>query len=216
MGLLAGGLITVHLSWRWVMFVNVPLGVTILAVGAGVLRETPRTRGAFDVLGAVTGTLAALLLCFGLIDGASGGGNWSSSAVLGALGAAAVLLPVFVLVERRSAQPLVPLRLFADRTRLGSYAVTALISTAVFGIFFFLTLFLQQVWDYSPLRTALVYLPLTCLLILGPRRAPRSSRSSAPVRWSAAVCWWPPPGSCGWRGSATPAATPPECSCRPC
>ncbi|WP_217179073.1 MFS transporter [Streptomyces sp. AC495_CC817] len=168
-GLLAGGLITVHLSWRWVMFVNVPLGVAILAVGAGVLRETPRTRGAFDVLGAVTGTLAALLLCFGLIDGASGGGNWSSPVVLGALGAAALLLPVFVLVERRSAQPLVPLRLFADRTRLGSYAVTALISTAVFGIFFFLTLFLQQVWDYSPLRTALVYLPLTCLLILGAK-----------------------------------------------
>lgn len=71
-GLLAGGLITVYLSWRWVMFVNVPLGVAILAVGAGVLRETPRARGAFDVLGAVTGTLAALLLCFGLIDGASG------------------------------------------------------------------------------------------------------------------------------------------------
>ncbi|MDX3523616.1 MFS transporter [Streptomyces scabiei] len=168
-GLLAGGLITVYLSWRWVMFVNVPLGAAILAVGAGVLRETPRARGAFDVLGAVTGTLAALLLCFGLIDGASGGGNWSSPAVLGALGAAAVLLPVFVLVERRSAQPLVPLRLFADRTRLGTYAVTALISTAVFGIFFFLTLFLQQVWDYSPLRTALVYLPLTCLLIIGAK-----------------------------------------------
>ncbi|UUU36492.1 MFS transporter [Streptomyces sp. CA-210063] len=168
-GLLAGGLITVYLSWRWVMFVNVPLGVAILAVGAGVLRETPRTRGAFDVLGAVTGTLAALLLCYGLIDGASGGGNWSSALVLAALGAAALLLPAFVVIERRSAQPLVPLWLFTDRTRFGTYTVTALIGTAMFGIFFFLTLFLQQVWDYSPLRTALVYLPLTCLLVIGAK-----------------------------------------------
>jgi EmrB/QacA subfamily drug resistance transporter len=168
-GILAGGLITACLSWRWVFFVNVPIGLAILAVTLRVVPETPRRRGAFDAAGATTGTLAALLLVYGLIDGAQGGGSWSSWRVLGALGAATVLVPLFVLVERRSQQPLVPLRLFADQIRLGTYATLALSSTAMFGIFFFLTLFLQQVWDYSALHTAWVYLPLTCLLILGAK-----------------------------------------------
>ncbi|MEO3764616.1 MFS transporter [Streptomyces sp. B8F3] len=172
-GIMAGGLITSYLSWRWVLFVNVPIGVAILAVGRRVLKETERRRGAFDAVGAVTGTLAALLLVYGLIDGAADGGNWSSPAVVGALVLAAVLLPVFVLVEKRSKQPLVPLRLFAGRTRPGTYAVFALTSTAMFGIFFFLTLFLQRVWDYSPLQTAFVYIPLTGLLVLGAKVSSR-------------------------------------------
>ncbi|GAA3378737.1 MFS transporter [Streptomyces sannanensis] len=168
-GILAGGLIAAYLSWRWVFFVNVPIGLVVIAATRRVMPETPRQRGAFDAAGALTGTLAALLLVYGLIDGAQGGGNWSSWRVLAALGAAAVLAPAFVVLERRHPQPLVPLRLFADRTRLGVYAVLALTGTAMFGIFFFLTLFLQQVWDYSALHTALVYIPLTCLLVLGAK-----------------------------------------------
>jgi EmrB/QacA subfamily drug resistance transporter len=184
-GIMAGGLITSYLSWRWVLFVNVPIGVAILTVSRRVLKETERRRGAFDAAGAVTGTLAALLLVYGLIDGAADGGNWSSPAVVGALVLAAVLLPVFVLVEKRSKQPLVPLRLFAGRTRPGTYAVFALTSTAMFGIFFFLTLFLQRVWDYSPLKTAFVYIPLTGLLVLG---AKVSSRLVAVVGTRSLVC----------------------------
>ncbi|MCT2589969.1 MFS transporter [Streptomyces sp. N2-109] len=172
-GLLAGGVITAYLSWRWVMFVNVPVGVVVLALSRRVLRETPRQHGTFDVAGALTGTLAALLLVHGLISGASESGQWSDPSVLAALGAAAVLLPAFVVIEKRGSQPLVPLRLFADRTRFGTYAVLALTNTAMFGIFFFLTLFLQQVWDYSPLETALVYIPLTCLLVVGARASSR-------------------------------------------
>lgn len=168
-GLLAGGVITAYLSWRWVMFVNVPVGLAVLAFSWRVLRETPRQRGSFDGAGALTGTVAALLLVHGLISGASEGGHWGDTTVLAALGGAAVLFPVFMVIEKRGRQPLVPLRLFADRTRLGTYAVLALTSTAMFGIFFFLTLFLQQIWDYSPLHTALVYIPLTCLLVIGAK-----------------------------------------------
>ncbi|MQY12350.1 putative MFS-type transporter EfpA [Streptomyces sp. RB5] len=168
-GILAGGLIAAYLSWRWVFFVNVPIGLAVVLLTRQVIPEAPRRRGAFDVTGALTGTLAALLLVYGLIDGAQGGGNWSSWRVIAALGAAAVLIPVFAVVERRGRQPLVPLRLFADRTRVGVYAVLALTSTAMFGIFFFLTLFLQQVWHYDALDTAVVYIPLTCLLVLGAK-----------------------------------------------
>ncbi|MFP8962551.1 MFS transporter [Streptomyces nanhaiensis] len=176
LGLLAGGVITAWLSWRWVMLVNVPIGVVLLAVTRRVLPRTPRRSGVFDASGAVTGTLAALLLVYGLVSGSSdssGHGGWTRPEVLVALGCAVVLLAVFVAVERRGAQPLVPLRLFTDGRRAGVYAVLALTSTAMFGVFFFLTLFLSRVWGYSALRIAVVYLPLTCLLIAGARFGPR-------------------------------------------
>ncbi|MFP8907842.1 MFS transporter [Streptomyces atacamensis] len=176
LGLLAGGVITAWLSWRWVMLVNVPIGVVLLAVTRRVLPRTPRRSGVFDASGAVTGTLAALLLVYGLVSGSSGSSGhsgWTRPEVLAALGSAAVLLAVFVAVERRGAQPLVPLRLFADGRRAGVYAVLALTSTAMFGVFFFLTLFLSRVWGYSALRIAVVYLPLTCLLVAGARFGPR-------------------------------------------
>lgn len=176
-GLLAGGVITTYLSWRWVMFVNVPLGVLLLAATPRVLRETPRQRGTLDAAGALTGTLAALLLVYGLVEGAAGGrgagAGWTNTSVSVTLAAAAGMAAAFVLTERRSRRPLVPLRLLADRTRVGVYTVLALISTAMFGIFFFLTLFLQQVWGYGPLDTALAYIPLTCLLVGGAKASDR-------------------------------------------
>ncbi len=180
-GLLAGGLINDHLSWRWVMFVNVPVGVVILVAGARVLRETPRIRGTFDATGALTGTLAALLLIYGLIEGASGGGDgWTTPHVLAALAVATLLVPIFAVVERRASQPLVPLHLVADRARFAAYGIVVCTSTSMFGIFFFLTLFLQDVWDYSPTHTALVYLPLTALLVAGARvSAPLAARFGA-------------------------------------
>ncbi|MCG3039819.1 MFS transporter [Streptomyces sp. S1A] len=173
LGLLAGGVITAWLSWRWVMLVNVPIGVVLLAVTRRVLPEAPRRSGVFDASGAVTGTLAALLLVYGLVSASSGHGGRTRPEVLAALGAATVLLAVFVAVERRGAQPLVPLRLFTGGRRAGVYAVLALTSTAMFGVFFFLTLFLSRVWGYSSLRIAVVYLPLTCLLVAGARVGPR-------------------------------------------
>ena len=167
-GLLAGGLITTYLSWRWILFVNVPIGALMVALSWKLLPETPRRRGRFDLLGALTGTLGVTLLVYGLINAATddtGRAHWADPDVLATLAASVALLAAFVLVERRAVNPLVPLRIFADRARAGTYLILVLDSTAMFGIFFFLTLFLQQVWRYTPLETALVYLPLTCLLI---------------------------------------------------
>jgi len=171
-GLLAGGLIGTYLSWRWVMFVNVPVGLLVLAAGPRVLAESGRTRGRFDVAGALAGTLSITLLVYGLIAGATdhtGVAHWGDPLVLAALGGSAVFIAVFVLAERRSATPLVPLRVFRDRAWTGTLVVLVLTTTATVGIFFFLTLFVQQVWHYSPLETTWVYLPLTCLMVAGVR-----------------------------------------------
>ncbi|HEX4725235.1 MAG TPA: MFS transporter [Pseudonocardiaceae bacterium] len=171
-GLLAGGVISTYLSWRWVMFVNVPIGVFVIVAGSRVLTETERVRGRFDLAGAVTGTLGVTLLVYGLITGAtdrSGVSHWHDPAVLVTLGCAVVMLVAFWLIEKRSRYALVPLRVLADRTRSGILVVSALNAIALVGLAFFLTIFVQEVWRYSPLHTALVYLPLTALLVAGSR-----------------------------------------------
>ncbi len=175
-GLLAGGLITSYLSWRWVMFVNVPFGAVMILLAPRVLRESDRRGRRFDLPGAVTGTLGVTLLVYALIRSAadrSGRPHWSDPPVLTALAGAVVLIIAFIAIERRSPHPLVPLRIFASALRTGTYLVMALTSTAMFGIFFFSTLFLQQVWHYGPLHTALVYLPSTGLLVYGARASGR-------------------------------------------
>ncbi|GAA3520809.1 MFS transporter [Actinocatenispora rupis] len=167
-GLLAGGLITSFLSWRWIMLVNVPFGILVIALAPRVLAEAGRRSGRFDVPGALTATLGMTLLVFGLTRAAadpSGTVHWTDPSVLASLAGAALLLGLFVLVERRSRRPLMPLRLFAGRARLGNYLTIVLYSMAMTGISFFLTLFLQRIWQYGPLRTALVFLPMTGLLV---------------------------------------------------
>jgi EmrB/QacA subfamily drug resistance transporter len=167
-GLLAGGVITTYLSWRWVMFVNVPIGLFIIVTAPRVLPETDRHAGRFDLAGALTVTSGLTLAVYGLISGATdqtGRSHWADPAVLASLCAAVALLIAFVVVERRSRRPLVPLRIFADRSRSGTYIVAILLNTAMFGIYFFLTLFVQRIWGFSPLRTAVVYIPLSALLV---------------------------------------------------
>jgi EmrB/QacA subfamily drug resistance transporter len=167
-GLIAGGVITTYLSWRWVMFVNVPIGMFLLAATPRVMPETAVHPGRFDLAGALSITLGVMMAVYALISGASGENgpsHWGSPAVLGCLVGAAVLMIIFVYVERRSRRPLVPLRIFANRSRAGCYVVAILLNTSMFGIFFFMTLFVQRVWGFSPLRTALIYVPLTATLV---------------------------------------------------
>jgi EmrB/QacA subfamily drug resistance transporter len=167
-GLLAGGLITTYLSWRWVMFINVPIGAVIITIAGRTLPETPRRAGQFDVAGALTVTTGLTLAVFALITGATdehGQAHWTDPAVLASVAAAAALLTAFVLIERRSAHPLVPLRIFADASRSASYAIAIMLGSAMVGIYFFMTLFLQRVWDYSPLRTGVLYIPLSVTLV---------------------------------------------------
>jgi EmrB/QacA subfamily drug resistance transporter len=169
-GPLAGGIIITYLSWRWVMFVNVPVGVFLLAAASRVLPETPVKPGRFDLAGALSVTVGVMLAVYALIAGAAGEdgrSHWGSPQVVACLAGAVVLLVTFVVVEKRSEHPLVPLRIFADRSRSGSYVVSILLNTSMFGVLFFMTLFVQRVWGYSPLRTGVVYLPLALLLLGG-------------------------------------------------
>jgi predicted MFS family arabinose efflux permease len=161
-GLLLGGILTTYLSWRWVLFVNVPIGIAVAAAAPRVLAESPRRPGRIDVAGAVTATGAVALLVYGLSKAATGPdgvSHWGDAQVLASLAASVVLLVSFVLIERRSSRPLLPMRVLADRNRSGAYLIMLCIGTGLFGLFFFLTLFIQNVLGYSAIRSGIAYLP---------------------------------------------------------
>jgi EmrB/QacA subfamily drug resistance transporter len=168
-GLIAGGLLTTYASWRWVMFVNVPIGILVALAAPRVLGESQRRHGRFDLPGAITGTLGLALLVFGLSNAATspnGVSHWGDTKVAGSLVAAVVLLVSFVAIERRSQHALLPLRVLANRNRSGAYLVMLCVGTAMFGMFFFLTIFVQDVWGYSALKTGLAYLPIMGTVML--------------------------------------------------
>ncbi len=171
LGLVLGGLITQWASWRWVLFVNVPIGIAVTVLTPRFVTETPRQSGRFDLPGAVTSTAGVAALVYAFIRAASDG--WGNHLALAAFAVAAVLLVTFVLNETRAAQPITPLRLFADRGRSGSFAARLLVVAGMFGMFFFLTQFLQDVLGFAPLRAGLAFLPMTLLLFAVSRLAPR-------------------------------------------
>src|SRR5262249_47866242 len=153
-----GGLLTTYVSWRWVLFVNVPIGVVGAAGAHRVLAESPRRPGPIDVAGAVTGTVGIAPLVYGPTQAAprpGGLSHWGDAPVLASLAAAAALIVSFVLIEVRSSHPLLPMRILADRNRSGAYLIMLCIGTAMFGMFFFLTLFTQTVLGYSAVRSGL-------------------------------------------------------------
>ncbi|MGW7050487.1 MFS transporter [Streptomyces sp. NPDC054887] len=164
-GLLAGGMLVEWLDWRWVFFVNVPIGVLIAVATPRVIKESERHPGHFDITGALTSTLGMVCLVYGFIRAAQEG--WSDALTLASFGAAVVLLALFVLVERRSRQPITPLHMFADRNRAGTYGIMLALAAAIFGMFFFLTLFVQGVLDFSPLEAGLAFLPVSAVIAVG-------------------------------------------------
>ncbi|MGA5900323.1 MFS transporter [Streptomyces venetus] len=169
-GLLLGGILTTYVSWRWVMFVNVPIGVLVAAAAPRVLAESPRRPGRIDVPGAVTGTGGIALLVYGLskaATGADGVSHWGDAQVLVSLAASVVLLVGFVLIELNSPHPLLPMRVLADRNRSGSYLIMLCTATALFGLFFFLTLFMQSVLGYSAIQSGIAYLPFAVGVVAG-------------------------------------------------
>jgi EmrB/QacA subfamily drug resistance transporter len=183
-GLLLGGILTTYASWRWVLFVNVPIGIVVAAAAPRLLSESPRRPGQIDVAGAVTGTGGIALLVYGLSKagaGPDGVSHWGDAQVLASLAASVALLVSFVLIERRSSRPLLPLRVLADRNRSGTYLIMLCISTGLFGLFFFLTLFIQNVLGYSAIRSGIAYLPFAVGVVaasalaspLMPRIGPR-------------------------------------------
>jgi EmrB/QacA subfamily drug resistance transporter len=171
LGLVLGGLITQWLSWRWVLFVNVPIGVAVVAATPLFVPETPRLPGRFDLAGAVTSTIGVAMLVYGFIRAASSG--WGDHVAIGAFVVAGVLLALFLLTEARVPQPITPLRLFADAARSGSYAARLLLVAGMFGMFYFVMLLLQEVLGFGPLKAGVSFLPMTLALFTVSRLAPR-------------------------------------------
>jgi EmrB/QacA subfamily drug resistance transporter len=163
-GLLAGGLLTTYASWRWVLFVNVPIGIAAALAALVVLPGTARRPGRFDVPGIITGTGGVAALVYGLSNAATtpdGVSHWGDAKVIATLTAGAVLLAAFAVIEARSRHALLPVRLLRSRDRVGANLMMLGVGTTLFGVFFFLTLFVQNVWGYSPLRAGVAFLPLT-------------------------------------------------------
>jgi len=203
LGLVLGGVITEWASWRWVLFVNVPIGAAVLLAAPRFLGESQRQPGRFDITGALTSTAGMAALVYAFIRAASSG--WRDPVTLGAFGAAAVLLGLFLLTEARARQPITPLRLFADRGRSGSYVARLLLVAGMFGMFFFLTQFVQDILGFSPLRAGLAFVPMTAMLFAVSRAAPRLlSRFSPKVLMVAGLL--PVVAGMAWLAQITPAA----------
>ena len=170
-GLLLGGALTTYLSWRWVLFINVPLAIVVLA-GSRTLVAGEREHGWLDVPGAITATLGIGSIIYGLTSGSTNG--WGAPVTLACFAAGVVLVASFVALERTSRAPLVPIAVVRDRSRAGAYTVMLLVGAGMLAMFYLLTLYLQIVRGYSALHTGLAYLPFVVGLGiaaggLGPR-----------------------------------------------
>jgi len=166
---IAGGLLVTYASWRWVFFVNVPIGLAVAVLATRVLPQSGRRAGRFDLPGAVTATAGVAALVYGLSGAATtpdGVSHWGDAKVVASLAAAAVLLAAFAVIETRSRYPLLPIRLLRSRDRSGAFLISLCLGTAILGMFFFLTVFLQEVWGYSALRTGLAYLPYVPVILV--------------------------------------------------
>jgi EmrB/QacA subfamily drug resistance transporter len=171
LGLLLGGALTGYASWRWSLFINVPIGLLVLTMVPRFVAETARRPGRFDVPGAVTATAGSSALVFGFIHAPDHG--WSSAGTVGAFAAAVVLLVSFVAIERRAAAPVLDLALLRHRGRAGAASVMALFIGAQFGFFFFTVQFMQAVLGYGAMESGFAFLPLTLLIFATSRVSPR-------------------------------------------
>ncbi|HEX4745844.1 MAG TPA: MFS transporter [Gaiellaceae bacterium] len=166
-GLVLGGVLTTTLSWPWIFFVNVPVGIAVFIAS---LRYVPESKDehahkSFDVAGAVTVTAGLLVLVYGIVKAQENG--WTSLRTGGFFAAALILLTAFVLIERRSVEPLVRLSIFRVRTVRAANVVMFLVAAGLFAMFYFNTLYLQRVLDYTALEAGLAFLPFTAGIIIG-------------------------------------------------
>jgi EmrB/QacA subfamily drug resistance transporter len=168
-GLIAGGLLTAYASWRWVFFVNVPLGILLVAGALAVIPESLRHARKWNLPGAALVTAGVALLVYGLSNsgtGPDGISHWGNLATIASLAGDGIALAAFVLVEARAAEPLLPLWIFANRNRAGVYLILLCLASAFFVMFFFITQFLQIIWDYCALKAGFAYLPFVGAFIV--------------------------------------------------
>ncbi|WP_245717165.1 MFS transporter [Nocardia jejuensis] len=170
-GLILGGLLTEWLSWRSVLFINVPFGLAVVAFALRYLPDAERQPARLDLPGALTATGGVAALVYGFISAASHG--WGDSATDISLAVGVILIVAFLVIESRAAQPLLPLRLFADRNRAAAYANMFLAPMAGMSMFFFLTQFLQDILELSALATGFAFLPTAVLMFAMIRTIPR-------------------------------------------
>jgi len=173
-GVLLGGVLTAELSWRWVLFINIPIGV-VTALGALAYLTEARRAGStarLDVWGSLTVTAGLAVLAYGIVN--TDIYPWGSARTLITLAVAVVLLAVFLFLQLKvSATPLMPLRLFRSRWVVGANLIMLLTGAAVFCMWYFLSLFMQNVLHYSPLRAGLAFAPMTLAIIVGAQTASR-------------------------------------------
>jgi EmrB/QacA subfamily drug resistance transporter len=165
-GVLLGGVLTQYLGWEWVLFVNVPIGLAAVALAPRLLAES-RDEGrerAFDVAGAITVTAGLALLVYTLVDANNAGWASARTFVLSAISVA--LLVAFVIIERRQRHPLVPFAIFRLRTLRGANIVALLVAMSLFSMFFFISLYMQQVLGYDALKAGIAYLPLALMIVV--------------------------------------------------
>ncbi|HKC19364.1 MAG TPA: MFS transporter, partial [Candidatus Dormibacteraeota bacterium] len=157
-GLILGGVIVNYLSWRWVLFVNVPIALVLAAAAPRVLAASQPRPGRLDLPGAATVTAGISLIVYGLSRAATH--SWTDDITVATLGFGAAMLALFLLIELRSKQPLMPLTLFANRNRSGAYVLRMIAGAATLSVLFFLTQFVQNVLGYSALQAGFAFLPL--------------------------------------------------------
>ena len=195
LGLLLGGVLTEYLTWRWVLFVNVPIGILLIAGAFVYLHESDRLSGRFDWLGALLSVIWTTSLVYGFIHAASHG--WRDTITLAAFGIAALGLALFLILEARLSYAMMPLRIFRDRSRSGAYIVMLIIGASMFGMFFFVTYFVQLVLGYSALKTGLAFLPVAFMIgiaaqisaALLPRLGPRTLIGFGSIVMTGGMFW---------------------------
>src|SRR3954449_5757390 len=173
-GVLLGGVIVQAISWRWVFFINVPIGASVLVLAPRIVPESRSAAAAnrrYDAGGAIAITLGTIALVFTLIKAESWG--WGSGKTVVGFAIAAVLIAAFVTIEHRHPDPLVPLRIFSNRSLAASDVTMLLVAAGLFGMFYFCTLYLQQVLGFSALKTGVSYLPFSLTLIAASTGAAR-------------------------------------------
>ncbi|MEP9365236.1 DHA2 family efflux MFS transporter permease subunit [Nocardioides sp. CN2-186] len=163
LGLLLGGVLTEFASWRWALFINVPIGAIVLFLAPRVLTESQGSGTKLDLPGAITVTAGMSTLVYGLTQAASDG--WGSTTTVVTLGVAAALLVAFVVIEHVSTHPLMPFRIFANRNRTGAYLIMLFLAAGLFTTFYFLAQYQQNVHGWTPLETGLGFLPMPSLIM---------------------------------------------------
>jgi EmrB/QacA subfamily drug resistance transporter len=180
-GLILGGALT-EVSWRWTLFINIPIGILLIALAPRFLGESAPQHGRFDLLGALVGTSGLVAVVYGLTHAATH--EWTSPTTIALLVAGVGLLVAFLVIESRVEHPLLPMRILADRTRAVSFVTMLIIGAALFSTFYFISLFVQQVLGYGPLQAGFAFLPFSAGIVIAAQVA-SALASRVDPRWIA-------------------------------